>query len=121
MDWRTRAEFLEEENGRLLARIDVLERALAECEPLPLEWGLTPSEAAVFGVLVNRSMATKESVSAALYRDLGRDEPDPKIVDVFICKIRKKVAPYGIDIHTVWGQGYRLDQSARDRFAKQAA
>lgn len=44
----------------------------------------------------------------------GFDEPEIKIIDVFICKLRKKLnaftgAPL---IETVWGQGYRLDASS---------
>jgi hypothetical protein len=36
----------------------------------------------------------------------GMDEPDPKIIDVFVCKLRKKLAGYGEHhIETVWGRG----------------
>ncbi|MCE2517590.1 MAG: response regulator transcription factor [Alphaproteobacteria bacterium] len=45
----------------------------------------------------------------------GIDEPESKIIDVFICKLRKKLADMtGGDnyIHTVWGQGYVLRDSA---------
>ncbi|MDE3830273.1 helix-turn-helix domain-containing protein [Sinorhizobium meliloti] len=28
--------------------------------------------------------------------------------DVFVCKMRKKLARFGVTIETVWGQGYRL-------------
>jgi two-component system, cell cycle response regulator CtrA len=43
--------------------------------------------------------------------DGGMDEPELKIIDVFICKLRKKLAnaSYGKDyIETVWGRGYML-------------
>ena len=44
---------------------------------------------------------------AALYWD--KDEPgEEKIIDVLVCKIRKKLKPYGIDIKTHWGRGYYL-------------
>jgi two-component system cell cycle response regulator CtrA len=35
------------------------------------------------------------------------DEPEMKIIDVFICKLRKKLAGAGADglIGTVWGRG----------------
>ena len=39
----------------------------------------------------------------------GMDEPEMKIIDVFICKLRKKLASAsgGKDyIETVWGRGY---------------
>jgi two-component system cell cycle response regulator CtrA len=41
----------------------------------------------------------------------GIDEPELKIIDVFICKLRKKIAAAtGGDhyIETVWGRGYVL-------------
>jgi len=41
----------------------------------------------------------------------GIDEPESKIIDVFICKLRRKlIESTGGDnyIHTVWGQGYVL-------------
>ena len=38
------------------------------------------------------------------------DEPEVKIIDVFICKLRKKLANAGAAelIGTVWGRGYVL-------------
>jgi two-component system cell cycle response regulator CtrA len=52
---------------------------------------------------------TKEMFLSHLYG--GMDEPEIKIIDVFMCKIRKKlaVASGGKDyIETVWGRGYLL-------------
>jgi two-component system cell cycle response regulator CtrA len=50
---------------------------------------------------------TKEMFLSQLYG--GMDEPEVKIIDVFICKLRKKLANAsgGKDyIETVWGRGY---------------
>jgi two-component system cell cycle response regulator CtrA len=47
----------------------------------------------------------------------GMDEPEPKIIDVFICKLRKKLANAsdGKDyIETVWGRGYILRDPSED-------
>ena len=44
----------------------------------------------------------------------GMDEPETKIIDVFICKLRKKLATVCDGeqyIQTVWGSGYRLDDT----------
>ena len=52
---------------------------------------------------------TKEMFLSQLYG--GMDEPEIKIIDVFMCKIRKKLiaASAGKDyIETVWGRGYLL-------------
>jgi two-component system cell cycle response regulator CtrA len=42
------------------------------------------------------------------------DEPEVKIIDVFICKLRKKLAHAGAAdlIGTVWGRGYVLRDPA---------
>jgi two-component system cell cycle response regulator CtrA len=52
---------------------------------------------------------TKEMFLNHLYG--GRDEPELKIIDVFICKLRKKLAAATSGenyIETVWGRGYVL-------------
>ncbi len=52
---------------------------------------------------------TKEMFLNHLYG--GMDEPEVKIIDVFICKLRKKLALATEDanyIETVWGRGYVL-------------
>ena len=52
---------------------------------------------------------TKEMFLSQLYG--GMDEPEIKIIDVFMCKIRRKLATAsnGKDyIETVWGRGYLL-------------
>ncbi|MGL4322108.1 MAG: winged helix-turn-helix domain-containing protein, partial [Paracoccaceae bacterium] len=52
---------------------------------------------------------TKEMFLNHLYG--GMDEPELKIIDVFICKLRKKLAEAtdGANyIETVWGRGYVL-------------
>ncbi|MCK0148643.1 response regulator transcription factor [Marivita sp. S6314] len=52
---------------------------------------------------------TKEMFLNHLYG--GMDEPELKIIDVFICKLRKKLAEAtgnGSNIETVWGRGYVL-------------
>jgi two-component system cell cycle response regulator CtrA len=70
------------------------------------------------------STMTKEMFLNHLYG--GMDEPDMKIIDVFICKLRKKLEQTpgcGKYIETVWGRGYVLrdpqpfmieDNAARD-------
>ena len=55
------------------------------------------------------STLTKEMFLNHLYG--GMDEPEVKIIDVFICKLRKKLAlaTEGANyIETVWGRGYVL-------------
>ena len=61
------------------------------------------------------STLTKEMFLNNLYG--GMDEPESKIIDVFICKLRKKLAnaSNGKDyIETVWGRGYVLRDRSED-------
>ena len=56
------------------------------------------------------SVVSKESFLDHLYG--GMDEPEMKIIDVFICKLRKKIENAGAShplIETVWGRSYRVD------------
>lgn len=121
MDVLARLEALQIERDRLLERVALLEEQLVGRDDLilPPEWGLTTSEMRVFRVLLNRTMATKEAIHATLYHNEGKEAAEPKIVDVFICKIRKKLKPYGIEVKTIWGQGYSLDPETRARLKKE--
>ena len=61
------------------------------------------------------STLTKEMFLSHLYG--GLDEPEVKIIDVFICKLRKKLANAsgGKDyIETVWGRGYVMREPAQN-------
>ena len=108
------------------ARIEALETLLAERDEeivqlraqlgmdfhTPMEWGLTGAEQRLFGVLMARATATKEQLMAGVYA--GRmDQAEIKIIDVFVCKARKKLAVVGITISTIWGQGYMLPPESK--------
>ena len=76
-------------------------------EPLTL----TGKEYGILELLALRKgmTLTKEMFLNHLYG--GIDEPELKIIDVFICKLRRKLAKVlgtGKYIQTVWGQGYIL-------------
>jgi two-component system cell cycle response regulator CtrA len=61
---------------------------------------------------------TKEMFMNHLYG--GMDEPELKIIDVFICKLRKKLAAATHGKHhieTVWGRGYVLTDLERNDVA----
>ncbi|KQO49572.1 response regulator transcription factor CtrA [Methylobacterium sp. Leaf85] len=72
---------------------------------------LTGKEYQILELLALRkgTTLTKEMFLNHLYG--GMDEPELKIIDVFICKLRKKLAnaSFGKNyIETVWGRGYVL-------------
>jgi two-component system cell cycle response regulator CtrA len=77
---------------------------------------LTGKEYSILELLVLRKgmVLTKEAFLNHLYG--GMDEPEMKIIDVFICKLRKKLAQAGEGslIGTVWGRGYMMRDPVTD-------
>lgn len=77
---------------------------------------LTKVETSMLKALAIKAMPGKEALHDFIYGDRPEaDWPELKIVDVFICKLRGKLRPIGIEIETVWGQGYRLVGEHRRR------
>jgi two-component system cell cycle response regulator CtrA len=109
---------LRERNAWLEERVAHLERVLVPVVALPLEWRLTSSEGRLVSALYARRECSKDQLMATMYRNDGRDEPEEKIVDVFICKARAKMKPFGAGIETRWGHGYALDAAARTAILK---
>jgi len=92
--------------GRLTVNVDA---HTVEVDSHPIH--LTGKEYGILELLSLRkgTTLTKEMFLNHLYG--GMDEPELKIIDVFICKLRKKLtAATGGDnyIETVWGRGYVL-------------
>jgi two-component system cell cycle response regulator CtrA len=95
--------------GRLVLNLDSRE-VTVEDRVVPL----TGKEYAILELLMLRKglVLTKEALMNHLYG--GMDEPETKIIDVFVWKLRKKLAQAGDDnlIGTVWGRGYTLHDAA---------
>ena len=72
---------------------------------------LTKKEYEIANLLGVRRGAVLSKASFINHLYGGRDEPESKIVDVFVCKLRHKLEKAGLKgaaIETVWGQGYKL-------------
>lgn len=94
------------ETGRLRVNLDA---RTVEVDNKPLH--LTGKEYGILELLSLRKgmTLTKEMFLNHLYG--GMDEPELKIIDVFVCKLRKKLSSATGDenyIETVWGRGYVL-------------
>lgn len=84
---------------------------------------LTPLQAGFMVVLLKREEATKEMLHHVVeqQRTFRRNRPnnpketDPKMVDVVICLMRKRLKPYDITISTAWGDGYYLSAENRKK------
>jgi two-component system cell cycle response regulator CtrA len=101
--------------ARLTDQISLLCRAALT--PCPDDgWakaGLTRMEARLMRALAEKPdrLVTKGALMDAMYFDRAQ-EPEPKIVDVLVCRIRRKLKGSAWAIETVWGQGYRARVAA---------
>lgn len=117
----TRAQViaLMEERDTLKEALRQMEQAMAPVMQLPREWRLTGCETKfLFAVrAVAPNVAHKERVLIAMYGVLDQDMPDQKVIDVYACKVRRKLMAVQAQIHieTVWGRGYRLSPESLAR------
>jgi two-component system cell cycle response regulator CtrA len=108
-------ERLRRENFHLRTRVRDLERALRVPLITPKAWRLTPTEERVFEVLMTRPVATRRAIMAALYSNVLREEPDEKILDVWVSKIRRKLREVAIHIETHPGVGWSIAPEIKSR------
>jgi len=79
---------------------------------------VTRLEAAIMVVLLKRSEATKAQLHLVIEQNRpneNREETDPKMVDVVICHLRKKLKRHDLLIDTIWGIGYLISAPHRER------
>jgi DNA-binding winged helix-turn-helix (wHTH) protein len=98
------------QTGKLLVNLDT---HVVSVDDQPVR--LTRKEYGILELLSLRkgTTLTKEMFLDHLYG--GMDEPELKIIDVFVCKLRKKLAQATGGKHyieTVWGRGYALRDPA---------
>jgi two-component system, cell cycle response regulator CtrA len=68
------------------------------------------------GIICKREVADKTSMWTLLYGDLPEcDWPEPKILDVNICKLRKHLNEHGVTINTIWGVGWHVVPEHRSK------
>lgn len=101
-------ELLKETISRLEGQVHALQEALTGDITPHVAFGLTPTEATIFSILVHRGKSTKTQIWNALYGLRPDDGAEMKIVDVLVCKARKKLSKFGIRIETLWGFGYAI-------------
>jgi two-component system cell cycle response regulator CtrA len=96
--------------GELVVNLDT---RVVSVDDQPVD--LTGKEYGILELLSLRkgTTITKEMFLDHLYGDM--DEPELKIIDVFVCKLRKKLAQATGRTHhieTIWGRGYVLRNAA---------
>jgi len=98
--------------GKLAVNLDA---RIVSVEDQPVH--LTGKEYGILELLslLKGTILTKEMFLDRLYH--GMNEPQLKIIDVFLCKLRKKLAQATGGNHyieTVWGRGYMLRDPGGD-------
>lgn len=109
----TGAGALMTETQRLRDRIEELERVLGVDRSLTSKlrdvFGLEPGLSPILGMLMQRIFVSHSSLYTVLYANRPEcDWPEPKILDVQICKLRRKLKKIGASIDTRWGEGWMM-------------
>lgn len=78
---------------------------------LMIDWSLTPAECRMVLCLRNgsRCFATYRDLHKAISKGLFTE---PDVVKTMMCRLRKKLAPFSVEILTVRGAGYQLGEGA---------
>jgi len=78
----------------------------------------SPLEAAMLAAMLRRDQVTKEQLHGVIEHSRAnqttKEATDQKMVDVMICKLRKKLRPFEIVIETMWGIGYLIPPKCRE-------
>lgn len=110
---------LQDECDELRERVRQLEEALTPTILLPRAWRLTRMEGRMLRLLRagGGNVVHHERAMIALY-GMWDEAPQQKILDVLICKCRRKLmeAQARITIETIWGRGWRLTLPSIDAF-----
>lgn len=77
----------------------------------------SPLEAAMLALMLKRDEVTKVQLHSVIEanRPPGKEITEIKMVDVMICKLRKKLVIYNVAIQTIWGVGYYIARPDRER------
>lgn len=109
--------------------IDTLKRKIAALanerkrliyELLPPDWidtrclgGLMPQEAWCLAILLHRPQLSRDQLHLALAYDRPEYQFGERYGDTLICKLRRKLRPYGIEIQTYYGKGFGMKAAMR--------
>lgn len=98
-----------------LERIRQLEDALGLTFSISPEFGLTRTEEMLLGMLYSRSYTVTRLAMFDVVYGMHDNPPEQKILDVLMSHLRKKLAPIGLTITTVWGRGWYLEPAERNK------
>ncbi len=81
---------------------------------------LPKAQRTLLTLLLERNTLTRDAAHFALYQDAD-DAPDLRIIDVFLVKLRRSLAPLKVKISTRWGIGWFLTPEAKRAITTLAA
>lgn len=79
------------------------------------KFGLTRSEFVIFGALMSREIVSETSIRILLYSDRPDDEPECKVINVFICRMRKRLRAHDATIGNNSGVGWFIPAADKTR------
>lgn len=104
----------DDELAALRDRVEELEALLGLQTFHATSLKLRPSEEALLSLLLKGALVVPSRALIVIYGGLPEaDQPDLKIIDVWLCKLRRKLRPFGITIKNDWGRGYYMDAANR--------
>ena len=66
----------------------------------------TPQQCEMIGFMMKRAVATRTALFIALFGARPEcDQPDMKLIDVQMVKVRKALEKLGVEVRTEWGSG----------------
>jgi hypothetical protein len=98
---------------RALDRIEELEEVLGIDRSMTNRirgaLGVSRDQAKMLGLLISRNIVTHTAMFTVLYGARPDcDQPATKIMDVQLCKLRRRLSQHGIAIKTEWGEGWAM-------------
>ena len=98
--------------ARQCEKIEELEEQVRQLKKLlvppfvtPAEWHLTRKQQALFCMLLNRDLVTRDMLDAAAITGASST---PNYGNVILYQLRKKLKKYGVHVKNEWGVGWRL-------------
>lgn len=110
----TTIEALKHKIERLEIENQSLRDALRSPLPVAINGLFSPLERITLEVLLRHKLATNERIYSALTaHHYSGDLPDLQIVKVYVCKVRRKLKPFGVEIFSLHSTGYGLTDQGR--------
>lgn len=100
-------------------RIEMLEDALGTSKSITDGYNalgrMKPISRRVLGLLMKREECTRQLIWDSLYGDRVNGGPSIKLVDVHMSHLRSVLRKHGVEITTLWGEGYCMSPAQKNK------